>query len=569
MSDSKLPQPGADTSRAPRHPGNPPWDFVIVGSGFGGSVSALRLAEKGYRVLVLEQGRRWHPEDFAKSNWDLSRWMWRPSVGLRGIFSMVFMKHVTVLHGVGVGGGSLVYGNTLPVPPQEFFRSGSWATLADFQTELAPHYQTAKRMLGATTNPRLLTGDEVLRKLGKELGRPDSAFSATEVGVFFGPPGERAADPYFDGAGPERVGCTFCGGCMTGCRVGAKNTLDRNYLYLAERAGAVVQPDSTVTAVRPLDGATGETGYRVELRSHGRRSALETRQLIFAGGVMGTVPLLLALREDGQGLPRLSARVGDFVRTNSESLLGVTTTDPTTDLSEGVAITSILHTDAHSHIEPVRYARGSGFFRLLGLPHAPGASVAARVFGAVLSLLVDPLGWFWALSVWDFGRRTQILLYMRTLEGSLQFRLGRSVFTAYQRGLVAQLEPGAPAPQAFMAEATDLARRFAAAVRGKVIAMWSETLLASPTTAHVLGGACMGATAEDGVIDAQHRVHGYSGLYVIDGSAVSANPGVNPSLTITALAERAMSFIPSKAGATAAGSRRGRTVGTTPAAPTA
>lgn len=519
------------------------YDWIIVGSGFGGSVSALRLTERGHKVLLLEKGRRFTSDELPENNWDLARWMWKPALGMRGIFQMSFLDHVTILHGVGVGGGSLVYANTLPTPPPGFFRASSWAGLADWDTELRPHYQTARRMLGATTTPHRTRGDEVLHQIARDMGR-EAHFQPTEVGVFFGAPGQRVPDPYFGGAGPERVGCTSCGACMTGCRVGAKNSLDQNYLYLAEQRGLVVRPETEVIAVRPrADG-----GYVVETRpslARGPRQSFEAGRVVLAGGVMGTVPLLLKMREDPEGLPRLSPRVGDFVRTNSEALIGVVAPDEE-DLSRGVAITSILHTDEHSHVEPVRYGAGSGFFRTLALPHAPGATLPQRVASSARALLRSPRLWARALVTKDFARHSQILLYMRALEGTLSLRLGRSPLTGFRRGLVSRLDDPSAAPQAFMAEATDLAERFAKEVSGVPMSLLTETLLGTPSTAHILGGACMGATREEGVIDAEHQVHGYPGLYVVDGSAVSANPGVNPSLTITALAERAMARLPSR-----------------------
>jgi cholesterol oxidase len=524
------------------------WDWIIVGSGFGGSVSALRLAEKGCRVLVLEKGKRFQRGDFPTSNWDVRRWMWRPEVGLRGIFQMSFLPHVTIMHGVGVGGGSLVYANTLPTPKAGFFQSASWAHLADWQAELAPHYATARRMLGATTNPTITPGDRVLKSIAKDIGK-EADFHPTEVGVFFGEPGREVPDPFFGGEGPARVGCTSCGACMTGCRVGAKNTLDRNYLYLAERRGAQVEAETEVEAVRPREGG----GYRVETKESfgSARRAFTADRVIFAGGVMGTIPLLLKMREDPKGLPALSARVGDAVRTNNEALIGIIAPDSKEDFSKGVAITSILETDEHSHIEPVRYAEGSGFFRMLALPHSPGSNVLTRLGGTVGSFFRQPSLWLKSLLVKDFAKNSQILLYMRTLEGTMRLRLGRSPYTGFARGLVSELAPGTAAPAAFMEEATDLARRFAEKVNGVAMTILTETLAGTPTTAHILGGACMGRDASEGVIDAEHRVFGYDGLYVIDGSAISANPGVNPSLTITALAERAMTHIPSKRDAAA------------------
>lgn len=518
-------------------------DFLVIGSGFGGSVSALRLSEKGYRVTVVERGRRFAKEDFPKSNWDVRRWLWKPEAGLRGLFQMSFMKHLTVLHGVGVGGGSLVYANTLPVPKAAFFKAASWGHLADWERELAPHYQTAQRMLGATTYPRTTRGDEVLQEIAQDIGRAEH-FHPTEVAVFFGQPGVEVDDPYFGGQGPKRTGCTHCGGCMLGCNVGAKNTLDRNYLYLAEKLGAQVLPERDVVHVSPLEGG----GYAVRCVPTFDRKAeaqvIRAKAVVFAGGVMGTVPLLLAMKEAKDGLPMLSPRLGEMVRTNSEALFGVVSGDKGTDFTEGVAITSILHTDDHSHIEPVRYPKGSGFFRALALPYVSGATALGRLAGAAQGLLRHPLRWARALTVPDFATHSQILLYMRTLEGTMRFKLGRGLRAGLSNGLVSEIDDPAGAPQANMPEATELAQRFAQKVNGVSMAMLTELLLGVPTTAHILGGAVMGKTAGDGVIDADHKVHGYEGLYVIDGSAVSANPGVNPSLTITALAERAMSKIP-------------------------
>jgi len=518
------------------------YDWIVIGSGFGGSVSALRLMERGYRVLLLEKGRRFGRRDFPRTNWNLRNWMWTPSMGLYGFFQMSFLKHITVVHGVGVGGGSLVYANTLPTPNDDFFEGPSWSRLADWKKELEPHYDMARFMLGATENPIRTTADEIIEEMAVEMGRSEH-FHPAQVGVFFGEPGEEVPDPYFGGKGPDRVGCTGCGACMTGCRVGAKNTLDQNYLYLAEQLGLEILAETEVTAVR----ARAEH-YVVEARSSTKRKQtrqrFEATNVVFAGGVMGTMPLMLKMREDPDGLPGLSERLGDFVRTNSEALIGVVSPRKDIDFSKGLAITSILHTDAHSHMEACRYASGSGFFRTMIAPHAPGHSLLSR-FGAIIKGFAGkPLRWLRAMTVWDFAKKSLVLLYMRTLEGTLSFRLGRNIRTGMSEGLVSHVDDPEDAPQAFMEEATELAERFARKVDGVPITMMTETLLGVPSTAHILGGACMGDGPENGVIDHQHRVFGYDGLYVIDGSSVSANPGVNPSLTITALAERAMSLIP-------------------------
>jgi cholesterol oxidase len=520
-------------------------DFAVVGSGFGGSVAALRLAEKGWKVVVLEKGGRFAPKDFPKSNWNLPKWLWLPGLGFRGIFKMTFLKHVTALSGVGVGGGSLVYANTLPVPKEEFFRAPSWASLADWKAELAPHYATAKRMLGTARVPSMALQDRVLKQVGEDIGKGES-WKPTEVAVFFGEPGVTVPDPYFGGEGPERTGCRSTGACMIGCRTGAKNTLDKNYLWLAEKKGARVEADAEVTWVKPLEGG----GYALTVR-RGRepfpflrkKTTMTARHVVFAGGVIGTVELLLKLKESPGGLPKLSDRLGEFVRTNSEVLMGVVS--PKDDLSKGVAIGSILETDEHSHLEPVHYPAGSGFFRLLAMPHAPGATIAERFTSALGVLLRQPGRTLKAWATPDWAKHTMILLYMRTVDGTIRMKLGRGLRNGFRHGLATETGTG-PQAKAWLPEATELARRVEEKLGGTAQSLLTETLLGIPTTAHILGGCCMGETAVGGVIDAQNRVFGYDGLWVVDGSAISANPGVNPSLTITALAERAMTFVPEK-----------------------
>ncbi|TNE49118.1 MAG: GMC family oxidoreductase, partial [Bacteroidetes bacterium] len=327
------------------------YDYIIIGSGFGGSVSALRLAEKGYKVLVIEKGKWYKDKDFARTNWQLSRWLWFPPLRWFGIMKVTIFRHVGFLTGHGVGGGSLVYANTLPVPEKTFFKSGSWARLADWEQELAPYYKTASRMLGAARNPALFDNDRKLQELAQEIGQEDR-FRPTDVAVFFGKPRVTVPDPYFDGKGPERTGCHFCGSCMTGCRHNAKNTLDKNYLYLAQQLGAEILAEHEVVDVIPVGKEDGSDGYDVVFRSSTRwvkkRRVLRTRGVIFAGGVLGTVRLLLKLK--ATSLPRLSDKVGQDIRTNNESLIMVTQLDGQADLSKGVAIGSILHTDPDSHL---------------------------------------------------------------------------------------------------------------------------------------------------------------------------------------------------------------------------
>ncbi len=514
------------------------YDFIIMGSGFGGSVSALRLARKGYKVLVVEQGKRFAASDFPKQNWNLRKWLWVPGLRFYGFFRISLFRHITVLSGTGVGGGSLVYANTLPVPEAHFFKSGSWKNLLDWENELAPYYSIAKGMLGVTKNPGFGPGDHALEKLAGSLGKADH-FSATQVAVFFGEPEVTVSDPYFEGKGPEREGCRFCGGCMVGCRYNAKNTLDKNYLYLAEKEGVTIMDRSRVLSIS-LMGERGRQGYEVIIKHTGgiKRTTLQTRSFIFAGGVLGTVPLLLKLKKST--LPDLSDLTGAHVRTNNEALIGVVSQDKTQKFSEGIAIGSILNTDEFSHLEPVRYPSGSGFWRLLMAPMISGKTLFGRIFRIIGDLLMHPVANARVYFTGNWADRTQILLFMQTLDSTLNLKSGWfGVKTVVEKG---------SAPSAFIPEAQDLARKYAAIIKGKPLVLPTESLFGIPTTAHILGGACMGESRETGVIDRDHRVFGYENLYVIDGSAISANPGVNPSLTITALAERAADRIESKQG---------------------
>lgn len=513
------------------------YDYIIIGSGFGGAVSALRLAEKGYRVLVLEKGKRLTEKDFPKRNWNLKKWLWLPALRFFGFFRISFFRHITVLSGAGVGGGSLVYANCLQVPKSEFFAAKSWAHLADWEPELKGFYDTSLQMLGAVPNPRFEVGDGALKTLAEQIGQADQ-FEPTKVAVFFGEPEVTVPDPYFGGTGPPRAGCVFCGGCMVGCRYNAKNTLDKNYLYFAEQRGAAIRAESEVTDVLPLGAGDGSEGYRVRWKSSTSlfksKGEYTSRGIVFAGGVLGTVNLLLKIKRSS--LPKLSDKIGANIRTNSESLIGVTTFDRETVFSDGIAIGSIVQTDDHSYLEPVRYPAGSGFWRVIAVPMAHGKNVLIRIAGVLVDLIRHPLRNLKVYFVGDWAKRTQIIMLMRTLDSTLCFR--RGLF-----GMGTSLEQG-ECPTAFIPEARDLADRYAAIVNGKPMVLVTETLLGHPTTAHILGGAVMGRDGEEGVIDGDNRVFGYEHMYICDGSMISANPGVNPSLTITALTERAMSKIP-------------------------
>jgi cholesterol oxidase len=517
-------------------------DVVVVGSGFGGSTAALRLTEKGYRVTVLEAGRRFADDELPKTSWDLRRYLWAPRLGCFGVQRIHLLPDVLVMAGAGVGGGSLNYANTLYQPPPAFFQDPQWAGITDWQAELAPYYEQASRMLGVTTNPSTTPADEVVREVAEQMG-VGATFTSTPVGVFYGEPGVTVPDPYFGGAGPERTGCTECGSCMTGCRVGGKNTLVKNYLYLAERAGAVVEPMATVTRISPRPGG----GWEVEaVRTGAWREKRTVRrwtcdQVVLAAGTYGTQRLLHAMKDDGT-LPGLSPRLGHQTRTNSEAVLAATGRKGAVDYSRGVAITSSFHLDEHTHVEPVRYGRGSNAIGLLQTVLVDGGGRLPRWLKALGVIARNPAAFVRTLSVRNWSERTVIALVMQSRDNSIVVsgRPGRWG----GRSLTSRPGTGEPVPT-WIPGGHEAVRRMADLIGGDPGGAFTD-LVDIPMTAHFLGGCAIGATPDDGVIDAYHRVHGYPGLSVVDGSAVSANLGVNPSLTITAQAERATALWPNK-----------------------
>lgn len=516
------------------------YDVVVIGSGFGGSVAALRLTEKGYKVGVLEAGRRFKPDDFAKSSWNLRRYFWFPRLGMRGILRMEMLSNVLVLAGAGVGGGSLGYANTLFEPHEAFFTDRQWSGITDWQTELHPYYALAKRMLGVTECRAETPADDVMRHVADRLG-VSATFQPTQVGVFFGEPGVEVADPYFDGTGPRRSGCTLVGACMVGCRNNAKNTLDKNYLYLAEANGAIVHPDTEVFDLRPLPQGTWLVSASRPGLMPGNRRAFVADQVILSAGALGTTRLLLALAERSR-LPGMSDQVGHLVRTNSEVLLGVTARNTDVDYSQGVAITSSIHPEPRTHIQPVRYPKGSSALGLLGTILTDGGPGISRPLRWVWQVLRHPLRWMGSLSIWRWAERSIILLVMQSYDNSIQ------VFR--RRGLVgkrlsSRQGHGAPNPT-YIPVANRAARIAAEFMDGEPRSAINEVLLNRPATAHLLGGAPIGADPAHGVVDAYHRMFGHEGLHVIDGSAVPANLGVNPALSITAMAERAVAMWPNK-----------------------
>jgi cholesterol oxidase len=522
------------------------YDVVVIGSGFGGSVAALRLTEKGYRVAVLEAGARFEDEDFAATSYDLKRYLFNPALGCYGIQRIDMVKDCLILAGAGVGGGSLVYANTLYEPLDAFYRDPSWAGITDWKAELAPYYDQAKRMLGVTTYPHTTPSDQVMKKVADDMGVGDT-FHPTPVGVFFGGPGDAegaaVADPWFGGEGPDRRTCLNCGECMTGCRHNAKNTLVKNYLYLAEKRGAVVHPLTTVTRVRPVDGG----GYRVDARwtkaKLSRRRATKTftaDHVVFAAAALGTQKLLHRLKAEGD-LPQVSDRLGVLTRTNSESLLGAIAPDNSVDYSQGVAITSSWHPDEVTHIEPVRYGKGSNVMSLMQTVLTDGDGPEPR--------WKTWLNQMWAKrrevrQLYDFrhwSERTVIALVMQTVDNSITTFPKRTPF-----GWVLSSRQGHGRPNpTWIPKANEAVRRLADLLGGTPGGNIGEPFN-RPLTAHFIGGCTIGETAESGVVDPWQRVHGYPGLHVVDGSAISANLGVNPSLTITAQAERAMAFWPNK-----------------------
>jgi cholesterol oxidase len=530
------------------------YDFVIVGSGFGGSVSAMRLTEKGYSVLVLERGKRFTDEDFPESNWNIFKFLWLPALRCFGFFEMTFLNGLLALHGSGVGGGSLTYANVLMEPDERLFQAGGWTHLAEWKTVLEPHYRTARHMLGVSTNPHLWYPDQKLKEIAEELGYGES-FQATDVGVFFGEQGQEGQnvpDPYFDGRGPERAGCKQCGGCMVGCRYNAKNTLLKNYLYFAEKQGAEVLPEVKVHEVRPLtEGQPDSARYELEYRSstgwlRGSVSRVRARNIIFAAGALGTAELLLHCRDESKTLPKISTRLGDQVRTNSENILGVTTRDKEVDFSEGIAITSIFQADDVTRVEPVRYSDGSSFIRMMTAPLIDGGSnILARIGKTLWQIVKRPIDFLYARFFSRWARYTTILLVMQVEENLTHMRLGRNLFTLFRKGVVLQPDEDHPIP-AQIPIANQVTRSLAEKMNGIPQAAFTDSLFSFPTTAHFMGGVPFGADEKDGVIDLDCQVYNYPGLYVVDGSIMPGNPGVNPSLTITALAEYAMSRIEKK-----------------------
>ena len=522
------------------------YDVLIIGSGFGGSVSALRLTEKGYRVGVLEAGARLEDDDLPTTSFDLKRYLFAPALGMYGIQRIDMVKDCMILAGAGVGGGSLVYANTLYEPLDAFYRDPSWAHITDWKAELAPFYDQAKRMLGVVVNPLRTPADEAMEKVAHDMGVGDT-FHPTPVGVFFGGPGqthhETVPDPYFGGAGPDRNPCKACGECMTGCRHNSKNTLVKNYLYLAEQAGAVVHPLTTVTRVRPRP----EGGYTIEARwtkaKLSRRTATKTftaDQVIFSAAALGTQKLLHQLKGEGD-LPHVSDRLGVLSRTNSEAILGALAPDTSVDYSRGVAITSSFHPDEYTHIEPVRYGKGSNAMAMMQTVLVDDVPGQSRIRNWVKEMWAKRTEVLDLYDLRHWSERTVIALVMQTLDNSIT-TIGVKGPLGWR--MSSKQGHGEPNPT-YIPVAYDATRRLADILGGTPGGNIGEPFQ-RPLTAHFIGGCTIGDSPETGVVDPYQRMYGHPGLHVVDGSAISANLGVNPSLTITAQAERAMAFWPNK-----------------------
>ena len=519
------------------------YDVLIVGSGFGGSVTALRLVEKGYRVGILEAGRRFADADFAKTSWDLKRFLWAPKLGCFGIQRIHLLHDVLILAGAGVGGGSLNYANTLYKPPAPFFEDGQWAHITDWNDELRPFYDQARRMLGVVQNPHMTPADEIVKSVAADMGVGDT-FIQTPVGVYFGEPGRTVADPYFGGVGPDRTGCIECGECMTGCRHGAKNTLLKNYLGLAERAGAEIVPLTTVTGLRQApDGTWDVDTERTGAWKRKNRRTYTAGHVVLAAGTWGTQHLLHHLKDTG-ALPELSDRLGHLTRTNSESIVGAgkMSVDPDLDLTRGVAITSSFHPTADTHIEPVRYGKGSNAMGLLQTLMTDGGGRTPRWLKFLGQVVKNPVQMARMLSVKDWSERTIIALVMQNLDNSIVTYTKKGLFG--RRKVTSRQGHGHPNPT-WIPVGNEATRRIAEKIDGVPGGTWGE-IFNVPLTAHFLGGCVIGTDPEHGVIDPYHRVYGYPTLSVVDGAAVSANLGVNPSLTIAAQAERAAALWPNK-----------------------
>lgn len=523
------------------------YDYVVIGSGFGGSVSALRLSQKGYCVAVIEQGGQVTSADMEEASTSLRRLLWAPPLGLGGFFMQPLYRHIGILGGIGVGGGSIVYAAVLLRPKGAFYREGSWSSMGvPWEKELAPHYATAEKMLGVQVNPAQSEMDEMLRKTADAMGA-GKTWGAIRNGIYFGETKVMKPDPYFGGDGPARVGCHLCGECLTGCPHGAKNTLDKNYLYLAQKCGAEVLPNRKAVNIVPLPGG----GYEIRMKDPrgGRKyPPIQCGKVVLAGGVLGTLELLFRCRDVTKTLPGISRELGKVVRTNSEAIVGIMSPDPDLDLTKGTTISSDFYPDDHTHITQNRFPRGYSFMRFYFGPLVDNARPVARSLISLWKIIAHPLDFFRVMFARNWHKRITVFTVMQHLDNQVAFKYGRTLMTLFlTRRLKSKRIRGKEAPTN-LSIANRAAEVFARVNGGTPLNNTVESVGNLSVTAHILGGCHMGTSKENGVIDSSHRLLGYPDILVIDGSAISANVGVNPSLTITALAERAMGLIPLKEG---------------------
>jgi|SRR3989304_7127327 len=533
------------------------FDYVIIGTGFGGSVSALRLSEKGYRVLMVERGKRFNDDDFPESNWNIWKYLWLPVLRCFGIFEMTFLNGLLALHGSGVGGGSLMYANVLMEPDDKLYDAPAWSDLADWKELLKPHYTTARKMLGVTRNPRLFYSDEVMRTISNEMGTGNT-FEHTQVGVFFGKQGhegEEFPDPFFNGDGPRRSACNYCGGCMVGCRYNAKNTLPKNYLYFAEKNGVKILAESKVTDITPISETINQRNsplsakFKITFVSstnllNRSQKYIYAKNVIVSAGTLGTLDLLYRCRDITKSLTKISSVLGNHVLTNYEDILGVTTRNRETNLSEGIAIGSVFNADEITKIEPVRYSEKSSFIRVLTAPLIDSESkISMRIIKTIWEIIKHPFDFVYAKFFSKWARFTTIILVMQTKENLTKIGLGRNLFTMGKKGLVIKPDASKSSYTEKPNVANHVTQLVAEKMNGIPASAFTDSLFNFPTTAHLMGGVPMGLSDTDGVIGLDFQIHNYPGLYVVDGSIIPANPGINPSLTITALAEYAMSLL--------------------------
>lgn len=507
------------------------YDFIIIGSGFGGSVSAMRLSQKGYKVLILEKGRRYLPKDFPKTNWNLKKFIWAPTFRLFGIQQITLLNKIMILHGAGVGGGSLVYANTLMQPEESVFAQNHWPK--NFLANYNSHFQTARKMLGVTTNKFFSVADEKIKALGQKLNVAET-FHLTEVGIYFGDQ-DKSKDPYFSGQGPLRKACTGCGACMIGCAVGAKNTLDKNYLFFAEKWGCEIQAETSAEKITPIEGGGYAITTKNSLNPFKKSETLFADKVILSAGVLGTLKILFTNKYKHKTLPLVSERLGEAVRTNGESLCGATSITDDIDYSKGIAIGSAIHTDSVTKIEPVRYSAGSDLMRLLAVPLTNDGTWFTRPLKLVFNITKNIFSFSKVYFAKDWAKQTVILLVMRSIEEKIRIKYSRSVFTFFRRDL--SCDDKDHAIKSFMPIAQTASQNLGELMNGIPQNVISEVLLGIPATAHILGGCLFGETVKDGVLNSSHEVFGYKDLFVADGSMIPANLGVNPSLTITAMSE--------------------------------